>query len=96
MLVIDLVKKYYKKDPSPKIDELQEKNETNLTKKRDSESQHPYFKKGMDEDGTIAVNGISFGVGQGECFALLGVNGAGKSSTFKCLTAYDIASSGYI
>ena len=33
---------------------------------------------------------------QGECFALLGVNGAGKTSTFKCLTAYDIPSSGYV
>ena len=50
----------------------------------------------MEDKGTIAVKGISFGVSQGECFALLGVNGAGKSSTFKCLTAYDIASSGHI
>ena len=33
-----------------------------------------------------AVNGVSFGVNYGECFALLGVNGAGKTSTFKALT----------
>lgn len=30
---------------------------------------------------------ISFGLDYGECFALLGVNGAGKSTTFKSLTA---------
>jgi len=33
-----------------------------------------------------AVRGISFGVPQNECFGLLGVNGAGKTSTFKMLT----------
>jgi len=32
------------------------------------------------------VNDLSFGLQQGECFALLGVNGAGKSTTFKSLT----------
>jgi len=34
----------------------------------------------------LAVNGLSFQVGTGECFALLGVNGAGKSTTYKSLT----------
>ncbi|CAL8101606.1 unnamed protein product [Orchesella dallaii] len=33
-----------------------------------------------------AVNGITIGIGKGECFGLLGVNGAGKTSTFKMLT----------
>lgn len=33
-----------------------------------------------------AVRMVSFGVEQGEVFALLGVNGAGKSTTFKILT----------
>jgi ABC-type multidrug transport system ATPase subunit len=33
-----------------------------------------------------AVDESSFAVKKGECFALLGVNGAGKSTTFKSLT----------
>ncbi|XP_069469529.1 ATP-binding cassette sub-family A member 13 [Ambystoma mexicanum] len=36
---------------------------------------------------TVAVNDISLGIPRGECFGLLGVNGAGKSTTFKMLTA---------
>ena len=34
----------------------------------------------------MAVKQASFGLDYGECFALLGVNGAGKSTTFKSLT----------
>ncbi|XP_014205590.1 ATP-binding cassette sub-family A member 1-like [Copidosoma floridanum] len=34
----------------------------------------------------LAVEEISFGVRQHECFGLLGVNGAGKSTTFKMIT----------
>ncbi|KAI8419768.1 hypothetical protein MSG28_008435, partial [Choristoneura fumiferana] len=34
-----------------------------------------------------AVKGINFSVKKGECFGLLGVNGAGKSTTFKMLSA---------
>ena len=33
-----------------------------------------------------AVRGVTVGIHQGECFGLLGVNGAGKTSTFKMLT----------
>ena len=35
--------------------------------------------------GTVAVKQLSFGIGNGECFGLLGVNGAGKTTTFKML-----------
>ena len=35
----------------------------------------------------VAVNKLSFAVQSGEVFALLGVNGAGKSTTFKALTS---------
>ncbi|XP_045535586.1 phospholipid-transporting ATPase ABCA3-like [Papilio machaon] len=34
----------------------------------------------------LAVNRLSFAVHKGECFGLLGVNGAGKTSTFRMLT----------
>lgn len=34
----------------------------------------------------VAVEKTSFGLDYGECFAMLGVNGSGKSTTFKCLT----------
>jgi len=33
----------------------------------------------------VAVDNLSFGVKRGEVFGLLGVNGAGKSTTFKML-----------
>lgn len=35
---------------------------------------------------TAAVKKISFGLEYGECFALLGVSGAGKTTCFRCLT----------
>lgn len=33
-----------------------------------------------------AVKRISFGLGYGECFALLGISGAGKTTMFKMIT----------
>lgn len=44
----------------------------------------------------LAVEKISFGLDYGECFALLGVNGAGKSTTFKSLTRDIVPTSGDI
>jgi len=47
------------------------------------------------------VNNLNFGLQAGECFALLGVNGAGKSTTFKSLihelnpTSGNISVAGY-
>ncbi|XP_039910917.1 ATP-binding cassette sub-family A member 13 [Hirundo rustica] len=41
-----------------------------------------------------AVENISLGIPRGECFGLLGTNGAGKSTTFKMLTGDIIPSSG--
>jgi ABC-type multidrug transport system ATPase subunit len=43
-----------------------------------------------------AITGVSFGVSKGEVFTLLGVNGAGKSSTFKCLVGLEDVSAGQI
>lgn len=37
--------------------------------------------------GLKAVQGISFAVKKGECFGLLGMNGAGKTSTFEMMTS---------
>ena len=44
----------------------------------------------------LAVERISFGLDYGECFALLGVNGAGKSTTFKSLTRDIVPTEGQI
>jgi len=35
----------------------------------------------------LAVDRASFSLNRGDCFALLGVNGAGKTSTFRALTS---------
>ncbi|XP_037294985.1 ATP-binding cassette sub-family A member 3 isoform X2 [Manduca sexta] len=43
-----------------------------------------------------AVRGVSFAVKKGECFGLLGVNGAGKSTTFKMMTAEECPTRGNI
>lgn len=43
---------------------------------------------------SIAVDKVSFGLEYGECFALLGVSGAGKTTTFKCLTGEEVPTTG--
>ena len=43
-----------------------------------------------------AVDDISFDVNYGELFALLGQNGAGKSTTIRILTNLAVPTSGYI
>jgi ATP-binding cassette subfamily A (ABC1) protein 3 len=44
----------------------------------------------------VAVEDVTFGLEFGECFALLGVSGAGKTTTFKCLTGEEIPSQGTV
>ena len=51
---------------------------------------------GKDLKGNKAVKGTSFGVKPGECFSLLGVNGAGKTSTFNCLVGQEDVSGGSV
>lgn len=43
-----------------------------------------------------AVRNLSLGLGYGECFALLGISGAGKTSVFKCLTRETLPTSGKV
>lgn len=43
---------------------------------------------------TKAVRNLSFSLEYGDCFAMLGVNGAGKSTMFKCLTAQEFPERG--
>ena len=45
---------------------------------------------------TVAVNDVSFNVGEGEILGFLGPNGAGKSTTLKILTCYICADSGSV
>ena len=42
----------------------------------------------------LAVNQLHLGVDNAECFGLLGINGAGKTSTFKMMTGDEIISEG--
>ncbi len=42
----------------------------------------------------IALDGVTFDVPVGECFALLGPNGSGKSTALKCLAGLVLPSSG--
>jgi len=44
----------------------------------------------------LAVKKASFGLEYGECFALLGVSGAGKTTTFKCLTGEETPNEGQV
>ena len=47
-------------------------------------------------DDQTAVDKLTFGLEYGECFALLGVTGAGKTTTFKCLTGHEKPTSGEV
>jgi len=39
----------------------------------------------LEDRELVAVDSLSLGIKNGECFALLGVNGAGKTTSFKMI-----------
>ena len=49
---------------------------------------------GIDSEDNVAVDNVSLGIKRGECFGWLGLNGAGKSTTFKMLTNIFLPTSG--
>ncbi|KAJ2948264.1 hypothetical protein O0L34_g7494 [Tuta absoluta] len=44
----------------------------------------------------VAVHGVSLSIKKGECFGLLGVNGAGKTTAFKMIVAEEVPTKGKI
>ncbi|MDP5139717.1 MAG: ATP-binding cassette domain-containing protein, partial [Spirosomaceae bacterium] len=44
------------------------------------------IRKTYNKGETVAVNDVSFSVGKGELFGLIGPDGAGKSTIFRMLT----------
>lgn len=90
-----LVKVYTKKDSNPS--EENSNHQTNQINERpDDDYNVKNHKKDDKKIYNVAVKGISFGVARGETFALLGVNGAGKSSTFNCMMGKETISGGNV
>lgn len=65
-----------------------EKDEVDSIFKSHLQSKYPLVVSKLQKSygSILAVNQISFTVKQGECFGLLGLNGAGKTSTFEMIT----------
>ena len=76
----------YKDEDSDVVDERQRiyQGEGNADRLIVKDLRKVYKARGKEPH--VAVNNITFGVHEAECFGLLGVNGAGKTSTFKMLT----------
>ncbi|NDL59544.1 ATP-binding cassette domain-containing protein [Phytoactinopolyspora sp. XMNu-373] len=45
---------------------------------------------------TVAVQGVSVGIEQGEFFALLGPSGCGKTTTMRCIAGFEQPTSGHV
>ena len=97
LIVHNLVKKYY---TAPPVDEGgQADDRPTFASEREADEtreREPPNRGRPEQAGFAAVKGTSFGVSRGEVFSLLGVNGAGKSSTFKCLAAQTRVSGGTV
>ena len=53
-----------------------------------------HIRKTYNKEEIIAVNNVSFSVGKGELFGLIGPDGAGKTSIFRILTTLLLPDSG--
>jgi ABC-type multidrug transport system ATPase subunit len=81
--VKNLAKTYYLHHKRKKTEKADGVKQAGLNAEID-ETQIVTLKDG--KSGIMAVENTSFGLHAGECMALLGVNGAGKSTCFKSLT----------
>ena len=66
----------------------------NLRKVYSIETNSGFCKKGKNISYKVAVKDVTFGVKQGDCFCLLGTNGAGKTSCFKMLSGELLSTKG--
>lgn len=79
------------------VEEINPRTEDDILVVHQLVKRYPTRLPNQDGDQRVdAVRGISFGVKRGEIFALLGVNGAGKSSTFDCLVGVNRVSGGSV
>lgn len=86
------MKKYYDEDVQREEQIVQSLIENSATNSRALVAASLY----KNYSNFFAVKGISFTVNKNECFGLLGVNGAGKSTTFGILTGDLLATSGKV
>ncbi|GMR60759.1 hypothetical protein PMAYCL1PPCAC_30954, partial [Pristionchus mayeri] len=89
---IERIRAFYarKRDKSMKDIETPDlSEETAILKVRNLQKRYGLF------NGVTAVDGISFDVLPHECFGVLGVNGAGKTSTFEMLTGNSSPTRGF-
>jgi len=50
----------------------------------------------FDEGAVVALNDVDLAIGMGECLAILGPSGSGKSSMINMLSGFDVASRGTV
>lgn len=66
----------------------------NLWKIYPIETEKGWCSKGRNISYKVAVKNLTFGVKQGDCFCLLGTNGAGKTTAFKILSGEILPTNG--
>lgn len=85
-VVLILIETRQQRAPSPTMSDLTSKQGEAIEVRNFNKVYWQLGKSLCKKEAFEAVNNLSFTVKTGECFALLGVNGAGKSTTFRSLT----------